>query len=131
MKYWYICNVFDPQMDFLELLSINTSYFFKCWKLVKVFERNRTKNFKALFLMLYTTFQCFIYLIFKLSNMKTNLLILSMYSTKIYVKKIVEEIIKKSKKSINKFGLTFRNIACISFGGHCTTVEDKKTNYFW
>ena len=77
--------------------------------------------------MLYRTFQCFVYLICKLSNMKTNLLVLSMNSTKIYVKKILEEIIKKS---INKFGLTFRNIACISFGGHCTTVEDKKINYF-
>ena len=62
--------------------------------------------------------------------MKTNLLVLSMNSTKIYVKKIVEEIIKKSKKSINKFGLTFRNITCISFGGHCTTVEDKTIKYF-
>ena len=63
-----------------------------------------------MFLMLYKTFQCFINLICKLSNMKTNLsILLSIYSAS-YIKKIVKEIIKKSKKSIDKFGLIIRNI---------------------
>ena len=55
--------------------------------------------------------------------MKTNLLILSMYSTKIYVKKIVEEIIKKSKKSINKFGPTFRNITCLEATAQLSKIK--------
>ena len=130
MKYWYICNVFDPQMDFLELLSINTSYFFKCWKLVKVFERNCIKNFKAMFLMLCRTFQCFIYLICELFNMITNFLILWISSIRSYVKKIVKEIIKKSKNKIDKFRLIFRSIT-YPLEGHCTPVEDKNINYFW
>ena len=115
-------------MDFLVLFKVNTSYFFKCWKLLKVFDRNCIKHFEAIFLVLYRTFQCFIHLICKWCNLRTNLLILSIYSIKTYMKNIVKDIIKKS---IDKFRPTFRKIICISFGGHCTPVEEKNINHFW
>jgi len=92
--------------------------------MLKACRRNCTKNFKAMFLMFYRTFQSFIYLICKTSNMRTNLLMLLIYLIENYVKKAVKEIIKKLKKI--KPDIKFSSDFIIGYPGE--TYDDfKKT----